>query len=127
HGITTAHLAAPDTACATCHVTLAEAPRIARATVASWEAPPSHADPDFTFDHGPLARVEGQPTAVAASCATCHARNFCIECHVDAPEQPVIQALAADERSLAMEAELRAPPSHDEPGFVQGGHGPLAT
>lgn len=127
HGITTAHLAAPDTACATCHVTLAEAPRIARTSVAAWEAPPSHADPDFTFDHGPLARVEGQPTAVAASCATCHARDFCIECHVDAPEQPVIQALAADERSLAIEAELRAPRSHEEPDFVQGGHGELAT
>lgn len=127
HGITTAHLAAPDTACATCHVTLAEAPRIARATVASWEAPPSHADPDFTFEHGPLARVTGRPTAVAASCATCHARNFCIECHVDAPEQPAIQALAADERSLAIEAELRAPRSHDEPGFVQGGHSDPAT
>ena len=126
HGIRTAHLAAPDTACATCHVTLAEAPQIARATVASWEAPPSHEDPDFTFDHGPLAGVPGRPTAVAASCATCHARNFCIECHVDAPEQPVIQALATDERSLAMEAELREPPSHREPGFVEETHGELA-
>lgn len=126
HGIRTEHLAAPDTACATCHVPLTEAPAIAQGTVASWEAPPSHEDPDFVVDHGPLASRPGQPTAVAASCATCHARDFCIECHVDAPEQAVIQSLEPDRRSLAIEAELRAPPSHRQPGFVEELHGELA-
>ena len=126
HGIRTAHLAAPDTACATCHLPLADAPRIAASDVAAWEAPPSHADPGFTFEHGPLARSPGQPTAVAASCATCHARNFCIECHVDAPEQAVIQALAADERSLAIPSELPEPPTHRQPGFLEQEHGERA-
>jgi hypothetical protein len=55
---------------------------------------------------------------VARSCATCHAREFCITCHVNAPEVPSIQALASDERSLAIHAELEAPTSHAAPDFL---------
>jgi hypothetical protein len=118
HGIRTAHLESPDSACASCHVTLAQAARLSRAQVSRFPAPPSHKTPGFAGDvHGREAR-SGR-TGVAASCATCHARDFCLECHVDAPEVPAIQALAPDPRSLAHRAELRAPPSHEDPAFLR--------
>lgn len=113
HGVTAAHLEAPDTACATCHVPLWKAPDIAEARIASWKAPASHQAPDFAAGgHGKLA--EGQ------SCATCHARDYCATCHVDAPEQRTIQALQADHRALAIKLpELEEPASHREAGFLK--------
>lgn len=121
HGVTAAHVAAPDTACATCHVTLAQS-SLVRETVAGLEAPPSHDQPGFAMEgHGGLAQpvVKGRRTfEVAPSCATCHTRDFCLECHVNAPEVPVIQALATDPRGLAMTAELEPPASHEAPGFL---------
>ncbi len=64
--------------------------------MASWPAPP--AEPK-----------------VSAACATCHARDFCIQCHVNAPEVPVIQALRRDPRSTAIQAKLEAPADHRRP------------
>jgi hypothetical protein len=118
HGVRTAHLSAPDTACATCHLPLVRAVSLSRSEVAGFEAPDSHRNPDFAGRaHGKLARAgRGE---VAASCATCHARDFCAECHVNAPEVPAIQALGADPRSLALEAKLEAPPSHHRDDFLQ--------
>ncbi len=123
HGVTAAHLAAPDTACATCHVTLAGASGLSRERVARFPAPPSHEDPNFAWGegHGALARpmqTADRHYEVAPSCATCHARDFCITCHVDAPEQRVIQALESDPRSLAHRAELPVPTSHRTPDFL---------
>ena len=118
HGVRTAHLSAPDTSCATCHVPLARAVRLTRKDVAEFPAPPSHKRPDFAFAlHGKLARADGKQE-VSQACATCHAREFCSDCHVNAPEVAAIQALAGDTRSTAHEAELRAPPSHQDPDFV---------
>jgi len=118
HGIRTAHFEAPDTACATCHVPLVQAVRLTTAQVGKFPAPESHRDPEFASkEHGKQAQVKGAP--VAASCATCHARDFCLECHVNAPEVPVIQALAPDARSLAHKAELEAPPDHADPNFLR--------
>lgn len=121
HGITTPHLSAPDSACAACHLPLARAVRLTRADVSGFREPPSHRESAFRGSgHGTLAtaqRSQGQP--VAASCATCHARDFCLQCHVDAPETPAIQALPPDKRSLAIGAALEAPPSHREPGFAE--------
>ena len=55
-------------------------------------APPSHRAPGLPrAGHGKQARAKGAP--IAASCATCHARDYCTECHVNAPEVPAIQAL----------------------------------
>jgi hypothetical protein len=117
HGIVTAHLSAPDTACATCHVPLVQATRLTREDVGDFPAPPSHREPGFAArEHGKLARAG---TPIAASCATCHARDFCIQCHVNAPEVPAIQALARDTRSLAVAAELEAPSSHGDPAFLR--------
>jgi hypothetical protein len=112
------HLDVPDTACATCHVPLPEARRLTRSDIGEFPEPDSHDRPDFRFEgHGRLARPEGT-SGVAASCATCHAREFCITCHVNAPEVPAIQALALDERATAILAELPVPPSHAAPGFA---------
>jgi hypothetical protein len=117
------HLAAADTACATCHVPLWEAPRLAAARIAEWPAPPSHRDPDFAAaGHGELARTD---RGVAASCAVCHARDFCATCHVNAPEEVAIQALQPDARSLAIHrGELEEPASHHRRDFLRV-HGSL--
>lgn len=119
HEVRTAHLAAPDTSCATCHVPLARAVRLTRDDVAEFPVPPSHKRPGFSLDlHGKLARGSGKRGEVSQACATCHAREFCSDCHVNAPEVPTIQALASDIRSTAHEAELKEPPSHRDPDFV---------
>lgn len=115
------HLAVADTTCATCHVRLTEAPLLTRESVEAFPLPPSHEEDGFVTDHGKLATVSlgrGQ-VGVAASCATCHARDFCAQCHVDAPENKVIQALAPDARSLALAAGLTVPSTHDRTDFLR--------
>jgi hypothetical protein len=117
HGIAAAHLEAPDTACATCHVPLVQAVRLTREEVGDFPVPESHRQSGFaTVGHGKLARAG---TPISASCATCHARDFCTECHVNAPNVPAIQALAPDPRSLAHTAELEAPAGHRDPAFLR--------
>ena len=110
------HLTAPDTVCATCHLPLVRAATLRPADIAAFPAPPSHGQPGFTTreGHGALAR--------APSCAVCHARDFCMTCHVDAPEQPAIQALAPDPRARAIVVHLKAPASHGAETFL-GQHG----
>ncbi len=116
HEIEAEHLAAPDSACTTCHVPLTDASRLSNDAVAAFEAPPSHEAADFgETGHG---AVSASREGIAGSCATCHAREFCLVCHVDAPEQEVIQALGSDSRSLLHDATLAAPASHDDSGFV---------
>lgn len=119
HWRTEPHLAVADSACATCHLTLAEAVTLSVTEVARFPEPESHRQSDFALEgHGRLASSTAPGAPVAASCATCHARDFCITCHVDAPEQRAIQALALDPRSLAIPTALEAPPSHSAPGFL---------
>ena len=121
HGLQTAHLAAPDSACVTCHVPLAQATRLRREDVAAIDTPPSHRAEEFAAaGHGVLA--QGAGGGISPGCATCHARDFCLICHVDAPEQPLIQALALDARSTAIPARLAAPASHADRSFL-GRHG----
>lgn len=110
HGPGIPHLAA-DRLCETCHVPLPRATRLRLADVASFPAPPSHREPGFAGGgHGALA---------SSTCAVCHAREFCMTCHVDAPERPAIQALASDPRSRAIAVRLEAPPSHRRPTFLR--------
>jgi hypothetical protein len=125
HGIRAAHLEAHDSSCGTCHVPLAQAARLTRADVSEFPVPQSHKARGFGLQgHGRLAKGTG-PSPVSAACATCHARDFCTECHVNAPEVAAIQALEADTRSLAIKSELKAPPSHADPGFLRR-HGSAA-
>lgn len=119
HGIKTVHLAAPDSTCSTCHVPLARAVRLARADVAKFPVPESHKERGFELEgHGRLARGT-RTSPVSAACATCHARDFCSACHVNAPEVAAIQALAVDPRSLVHKAELKAPAGHADPLFLR--------
>jgi len=113
------HLSLPDSACTTCHVTLAQATRLSEDRVDAFPVPESHRQPRFVLeDHGRVVSAARGASPVPASCATCHAREFCTECHVDALEQRAIRALASDPRSLVHEAKLQAPPSHEAEGFV---------
>lgn len=123
HGLQTTHLAVPDSACATCHVPLPQS-TWGREEVAAIDTPPSHRAPDFGAAAGHGAQAHGPNGAVAASCATCHAREFCLTCHVDAPEQPLIQALASDPRSTAIMVRLAEPVSHQQVSFLSR-HGRL--
>lgn len=129
HGVTAEHFAAPDSSCAQCHFRLAEATRLTREDIAEFTIPPSHKAPGFAErdGHGELARpLADAPVPVAASCATCHARDFCAVCHVDAPEQPTIQALGIDARSLVHVAVLEAPDDHTIHDFLRQ-HGVTAV
>ncbi len=122
HGINVAHYDAPDTACATCHVPLARAAGLSRERIATFPEPESHRAGDFRGKgHGRLAQpvsAGGRTFPVAPSCATCHAREFCVQCHVDAPEVHLIQALEPDPRSTAIAAQLEAPASHEAARFL---------
>jgi len=121
HRIRTAHLAAPDSACTVCHLPLAQAVALTTADVRTFPVPPSHRDPGFPgrLGHGALAQ---RP---AASCATCHARDFCLQCHVDQPARPAIAALAPDPRSLAITA--RRPPASHGANFADRHAAPAAA
>ncbi len=121
HQLPADHFAAADTACATCHVTLAEAQGLSREQIAHFGKPASHDAPDFLTKrgHGEQAKAPGGGSwAVSPSCATCHARDFCAQCHVNAPEVRLIQALAPDPRSTAIKAELKEPATHEAASFM---------
>ncbi len=128
HRLGPTHLAVADTACGTCHYPLWEAKDVPEAKLALWKAPPSHDAPDFRLEgHGRLAgpvTIGGKAFDVSPSCATCHAREYCANCHVNAPESKVIQALGSDRRALAMkvDTDLPEPASHKAAGFERA-HG----
>lgn len=122
HGLEGAHVDVANQECATCHLRLTDAPGLTREAIADFPKPRSHENPDFLFGgHGRLAKgpEPSGPQAVAASCATCHSRELCLTCHVDAPESPVIMALELDERTPVYVASLAAPPSHREVDFLR--------
>jgi len=125
HGFSGPHVDVPSEACATCHVPVTAARTLTRDDIALFPKPQSHDAADFlTGGHGRAAKgsATSGPMAVSASCATCHAQNFCITCHVNAPESPVIRALAMDDRSPAYTSSLPAPPSHESANFIRA-HG----
>jgi doubled CXXCH motif protein len=120
HGLTAPHVDNPPAACAKCHVPLTEAPGLTALEIADFPKPSSHDAPDFRLGgHGRLAKVtQGGRVGVAASCATCHARNLCISCHVNAAESPVISALKLDDRSPVFALTQPVPASHSRRDFI---------
>ena len=108
HGVRTAHLAAPDSACATCHLSLARAVTLTRGDVARFPATPSHDDSRWPGREGHGAVAQGTLTT---NCATCHAQEFCYQCHAGGSPPRVIAVLVSDPRSTALVAH-RAPASH---------------
>ena len=123
HGLRGPHVDVPSEACATCHVPLTEAPGLTTRDIEHFPRPRSHDDPGFRLGgHGRLARVVNRASGqvgIAASCATCHARNLCITCHVNAAESPVIAALAIDERSPVFAFSQPVPASHARSDFLR--------
>jgi hypothetical protein len=116
HEIEGTHPALPDSSCSLCHVPLTRATLLSRQTIAGFPEPESHREAGWVLgNHGKAATVAGEKPntfTVAASCATCHARNQCIDCHVNAPEVQPIQALGLDDRAPAIDATLPVPASH---------------
>ena len=114
---------ADDNRCGSCHVALTSARSLSRERVAALPRPPSHERANFVGNHAP-------PTSVSAlSCATCHARQSCARCHVNAATQPLIAALAPDDRVAAIVAGKSAlyptPADHRSDAFAWG-HGGAA-
>jgi hypothetical protein len=115
------HLSVANEQCGTCHLPLAEARGLSRDAVARFPVPEWHKTKGFGLGgHGELAEAKGADgrTTVAPSCATCHARDFCVNCHVNAPEIAAIRALAPDDRSLVHGFSFAAPASHSASNFV---------
>jgi hypothetical protein len=122
HGFDETHFNLPVGECARCHVPLTSALSITRDEIQHFPKPDSHSAPDFLLGgHGKLARVRTARggMSVAASCATCHARNLCLSCHVNAPDSPVISALALDDRVPAYRGTLPRPASHASTNFIR--------
>ena len=124
HGLKDPHFDVASRECATCHVKLTEAPGLTRSEIAKFPKPRSHDAPDFLLrGHGRLARPAGnspREQGIAFSCATCHSRNLCVSCHVNATESRIIAALEPDDRAPAVFAgTLPVPTSHREPGFIR--------
>lgn len=119
HGIRADHLAQPDSTCSTCHLPLSATPATFLAVAATRiTAPPSHSTPGFgaEWEHAAAARAGDR------SCSTCHARDFCAECHVNEATVPSIMALGVDPRSRAVPVALRKPTSHARTDFERA-HG----
>ncbi|MBI2795533.1 MAG: hypothetical protein HYX65_02380 [Gemmatimonadetes bacterium] len=127
HGLKAPHVDNGNEVCATCHVRLTDAPSLTREWIKTFPKPQSHAAADFVLGgHGRAAKVPGRlpgehPT-VAASCATCHSRNLCMSCHVNAAESPVILSLALDDRPPVYTGTQPVPPTHRAAGWL-GFHG----
>jgi hypothetical protein len=115
------HLSVANDQCATCHLPLAEARGLSQEAIARFPVPEWHRTAGFALGgHAELAQTRGADGrfTVAPSCATCHARDFCVNCHVNAPEIAAIRALAPDERSLVHRFSFAAPASQAAPNFL---------
>ncbi len=85
------HLA-DDNVCSTCHVPLTRASALTTATIAAFPRPPSHDQPGFLSEHAPRTAAD------EARCATCHTRESCERCHVNADKLATIIELGSDAR-----------------------------
>lgn len=117
HGLAGEHLALADDTCGSCHTDLADSPTLHVEQIASFAAPPSHEAAAFAFEHGEV---------VDRACAVCHARDFCAQCHVNAPDLPEIASLASDARSLVLVASVPVPANHEAADFLSR-HGTSAA
>lgn len=106
-----------DADCKTCHVPLAEAPFGAEQILAM-RMPSDHESGEFIRGlHGELAEAN------LARCATCHTRERCESCHVDASAVAAIGQMPAAQGTVARSlptfaAHYPVPPSHTEDDFL---------
>ena len=116
------HLAS-EARCETCHVPLVKAVALSDSAIESFPMPPSHTNPAWIVSHAP-----GSADALAR-CATCHARESCTRCHLNASTVPAIASLGSDARVARLERgrapQYPVPASHASPSFALA-HGALA-
>ena len=107
--------------CATCHVPLPEATRLAAATIARFPKPVTH-DSAFVLNHA-------EPAQDGRTCQVCHSRDFCASCHVNAPRLAPIQSLGSDARVAQLMRDKAVkypkPATHEAADFTRR-HGLLA-
>lgn len=112
-----------DADCAMCHGPAAETP-MGGGWLALLPYPADHARGDFLSRlHGSLAAAE------PARCATCHTRERCTSCHVDAGDVTEIADIPAAGAELELPrfaAHYTIPPSHAAPDFLEA-HGEAAS
>jgi hypothetical protein len=110
-----------DASCETCHVPLA-ASELPLARIAAIEVPPDHGSGAFVRGaHGEL--VVEQP----ARCATCHTRDRCLSCHLDAgrDELALLPVAPAGMELPPAAVHYPMPRSHESADFERE-HGALA-
>lgn len=113
-----------DARCTSCHVPLATTAFSAN-RVRTLPVPEDHTDDTFLRrSHGSMARAQPQ------RCATCHTRERCTSCHVDASAVPAIATIPAAGARLELPdfpAHYFTPGSHlDEEAWLRG-HGAAAS
>lgn len=119
----TAHMAR-EAACATCHPPIAQATAVSAARIAAFPRPPWHAGDAFLTSH------RADAVAAPATCATCHARESCLRCHLNGDRVAAVQSLAPDARIASLvkgrAPRYLAPASHAARSW-DSGHGEQAT
>ncbi len=112
-----------DAECSTCHGPAAET-EMGGEWLAVLPYPSDHATGEFLpAVHGQLAGAE------AARCATCHTRERCTSCHVNAEQVPEIAEIPEAGPALELPryaAHYFVPPSHTDPSFLDR-HGTAAS
>ncbi|MEZ5064259.1 MAG: cytochrome c3 family protein [bacterium] len=127
------HFDSAEADCAMCHLPLWKATSLTREDVAAFDPPATHAEDGFAQGgHGAWMREaaggEMPGAKESASCAVCHAKEFCSQCHVNGPETPAIAALGSDPRSLVNQTWLAVPSSHQADRFLEAhGHDGFST
>jgi hypothetical protein len=123
HGTKGTHIELDRNACATCHYRLTDAKLLRPEDIARFPKPETHSV--IAWVHGGHGRMatNGDPTsgsaAIPANCATCHARNLCITCHVNAPDLAPIKALAFDSRVREYKTTQPTPASHTTDTWIR--------
>jgi hypothetical protein len=96
--------------CTVCHAPLVGVPALSAQRLAAFPRPAAHEAPDFLLAHAPARPAE------QVACATCHARESCTRCHMNAATVPAITALGSDARIAGLvrerAPEYPAPASH---------------
>jgi hypothetical protein len=112
-----------DARCAVCHVPLAET-GFGLVRLQALPVPVTHDVPGFVEGgHGQLAR------ASVESCTTCHVRQQCAGCHVDAARETRIAAIPDAPETMPVRTILAAyplPPSHLDRAWLET-HGERAS
>jgi hypothetical protein len=112
-----------DAKCETCHVPLAQT-RFTTERILALPSPPSHEQPNFLTElHGRLAETE------VNSCATCHTRERCSSCHVNARQVAAIGSVPNAAPAMALPrwpARYPVPASHKSASWIEK-HGAEAS